>query len=399
MIEKRQMMTQNHPIIIIGTGLAGYSVAKEFRKLDTLTPLILITQDDGHFYSKPLLSTALQQAKSPQDLIITDVATMEQQLGATIMTFSHVFAIDTLSQTLMVQTAQTSTTLSYQKLIFAMGAKPRPLPCVEKLPAHYRINNLLEYTHFKTAQADWQDLTIIGSGLVGCEFAHDFSNSHLQIQIVTPDPYPLYGLVPAPVGNALAAALHEKGIVWHTQKQVISATHQSALCHLQLSDNSTLQSHAVLVAIGLTPHIELAKTAGLCVNQGIIVNAELECSIPNHYALGDCAEYGTECRQYVAPILVCARALAQTLAGKPTKAILPNLPVTLKVESYPIIVSAPKREQEGSWQFENQDNHYQGLFYDKLGLLQGYVLSGSYLSKRQECQAMLNANALQNERR
>lgn len=399
MIEKRQMMTQNHPIIIIGTGLAGYSVAKEFRKLDTQTPLILITQDDGHFYSKPLLSTALHQAKSPQDLIITDVTTMEQQLGATIMTFSQVFAIDALSQTLMVQTAQIATTLSYQKLIFAMGAKPRPLPLVEKLPAHYRINSRVEYAHFQTAQADWQDLTIIGSGLVGCEFAHDFSKGHLNIQVVTPDPYPLYGLVPEPIGNALAMALHEKGVVWHTQKQVVTATHENALCHLQLSDNSVLQSHAVLVAIGLTPHIELAKTAGLSVNQGIVVNAELECSVPNHYALGDCAEYGTECRQYVAPILVCARALAQTLTGNPTKAMLPNLPVTLKVECYPIIACAPKRGQEGRWQFENQDNHYQGLFYDKNGLLQGYVLTGHYLSKRQECQVMLNANAQQSERR
>lgn len=393
------MMTQNQPIIIIGTGLAGYSVAKEFRKLDTLTPLVLITQDDGHFYSKPLLSTALQQAKSPQDLIITDVATMEQQLGATIMTFSRVSAVDALSQTLTVQTAQVSKTLPYQKLIFAMGAKPRPLPLVEKLPAHYRINSLIEYATFKTAQTDWQELTIIGSGLVGCEFAHDFSKSHLKIQVVTPDPYPLYGLVPAPIGNALANALHDKGIVWHTQKHVIAASHENARCHLQLSDDTHLQSHAVLVAIGLTPHIELAKAAGLAVNQGIIVNAELECSMPNHYALGDCAEYGTECRQYVAPILASARALAQTLAGKPTKAVLPNLPVSLKVDCYPILACAPKRDQEGTWQFENQDNHYQGLFYDKTGILQGFVLSGSYLAKRQEYQAILNANVLQNERR
>ncbi|MCS5710069.1 FAD-dependent oxidoreductase [Candidatus Berkiella aquae] len=382
-------MTQSLPIVIIGTGLAGYSVAKEFRKLDTHTPLILLTQDDGHFYSKPLLSTAMHQAKSPQDLIITDVALMQQQLNATILTYSNVEHIDTLTQTLSVQTDNHLQNLAYQKLVFAMGANPKPLPIIEKLHSHYRINSLMDYAKFKNAQASWQHLTIIGSGLVGCEFAHDFTKSHLSIEVITPDPYPLYGLVPEPVGDALRASLAEKGVSWHTKAHVTEAT-QNHDCYLSLSNGKTLQTNAVLVAIGLAPHIAIAKTAGLSVNQGIVVNSFLESSVSNHYALGDCAEYGSECRQYVSPILVCARALAQTLNGNPTQAVLPNLPVSLKVDCYPIITAPPKRGIEGSWQFENLDNHYQGLFYDKLGVLQGYVLSGSFLAKRQEFQAALN---------
>lgn len=384
-------MTQSLPIVIIGTGLAGYSVAKEFRKLDTHTPLILITQDDGHFYSKPLLSTALHQAKSPQDLIITDVALMQKQLDATILTYSNVEQIDTATQTISVQTDNHMQTLAYQKLVFAMGAKPKPLPIIENLQSHYRINNLMDYAKFKNIQTQWQHLTIIGSGLVGCEFAHDFTKSHLSIEVVTPDPYPLYGLVPEPVGDALKASLTAKGVSWHTKAHVTQATQTNDDCHLGLSNGKTLQTDAVLVAIGLAPHIALAKAAGLSVNQGIVVNPFLESSVANHYALGDCAEYGSECKQYVSPILVCARALAQTLHGNPTPAVLPNLPVSLKVDCYPIITAPPKRDLEGSWQFENLDNHYQGLFYDKLGVLQGYVLSGSFLAKRQEFQAVLNA--------
>ncbi|HRE33016.1 MAG TPA: FAD-dependent oxidoreductase, partial [Candidatus Berkiella sp.] len=281
--------------------------------------------------------------------------------------------------------------LVYQKLFFAMGANPKPLPVIETLHTHYRINSLMDYAKFKTTQAQWQHLTIIGSGLVGCEFAHDFTKSHLSIEVVTPDPHPLYGLVPEPVGNALAASLTEKGISWHTKTHITKATQNKDDCHLNLSNGNALQTDAVLIAIGLAPHIALAKAAGLTVNQGIVVNPFLESSTPNHYALGDCAEYGSECRQYVSPILVCARALAQTLHGNPTQAALPNLPISLKVDCYPIITAPPKRGLEGSWQFENQDNHYQGLFYDKQGILQGYVLSGSFLTKRQEFQAVLNA--------
>ncbi|MGE3320111.1 MAG: NAD(P)/FAD-dependent oxidoreductase [Candidatus Berkiella sp.] len=383
------------PIIIIGTGLSGISVAKEFRKVDSQTPLILITQDDGHFYSKPLLSTALQQKKSPSDLVITTKEVLEQQLNATIMTFATVTQIDAHSQTLRVQTLDDSETLPYQKLVFAKGAKPKPLPIVEALPSHYRINSLMDYAKFKTAQNDWQQLAIIGSGLVGCEFAHDFTQSQSAIRVITPDPYPLYGLVPEPVGQALQAALTSKGVTFHTKAHIAQAFMQEKLCQLHLSCQTRVDADGILIAIGLAPDITLAKAAGLAVNQGIKVDAYLECSIPNHFALGDCAEINGQCRQFIAPILVCARALAQTLCGNPTKAVLPLLPITLKVECYPIIVAPPAKGTDGAWHFENQGQHYQGLFYDQEGLLQGYVLSGSYLAKRQEFQLALLANVSQ----
>jgi len=388
-------MTNPLPIIIIGTGLAGISVAKEFRKLDAQTPLILITQDDGHFYSKPLLSTALHQGKLPSDLIITPLETLQKQLNATIMTFATVLEIDIHAKSLKVETAQATTSHSYQKLIFAQGAKPKPLPMVESLAAHYRINSLMDYARFTQAQTNWQQLAIIGSGLVGCEFAHDFTKSSLSIHVITPDPYPLYGLVPEPVGQALKEALGQKGITFYTQRQIQQAAMQEGSCQLTLSCQTTVKTDAVLIAIGLAPQIALAKAAGLTVNQGIVVDENLECSVPSHFALGDCAEINGVCRQFIAPIMASARALAQTLCNNPTKAVLPSLPISLKVDCYPIIVAPPVKDTSGTWHFENQDNHYQGLFYDNDGLLQGYVLSGSYLAKRQEYQSALMTNVSQ----
>jgi rubredoxin-NAD+ reductase len=88
------MITTEHPIVIIGTGLAGISLAKEVRKLNPDQLLVLITQDDGHFYSKPMLSTALHQAKTPQSLVVTNVETLQTQLNATIYTFSSVLALN-----------------------------------------------------------------------------------------------------------------------------------------------------------------------------------------------------------------------------------------------------------------------------------------------------------------
>ena len=71
-------------IVIIGTGLAGYTAAREFRKLDTTTALHLISRDEGSFYSKPILSNALALKKAPAQIALNTAADMERQLAATV---------------------------------------------------------------------------------------------------------------------------------------------------------------------------------------------------------------------------------------------------------------------------------------------------------------------------
>jgi len=72
----------NAPVVIIGTGLAGYNVAREFRKLDSETPLLLITADDGRSYSKPMLSTGFGKNKEADGLSMAEPCTMAEQLKA-----------------------------------------------------------------------------------------------------------------------------------------------------------------------------------------------------------------------------------------------------------------------------------------------------------------------------
>ena len=78
------------PIIIIGAGLAGYTVAREFRKLDKATPLIMITADSGGFYSKPMLSNAFAHGKQAEQMVTHSVTQMAEQLNATIHANTHV---------------------------------------------------------------------------------------------------------------------------------------------------------------------------------------------------------------------------------------------------------------------------------------------------------------------
>ncbi len=378
----------NKPLVIVGTGLGGYNLAKEFRKIDSNTPLVMITQDDGHFYSKPQLSTALGFGKTPSQLVITDVNVMKTQLNANILTHATVIAISPEQQTIQVQWQNKLHEIEYKDLVLALGATPKPFSILDNYQHHYRINNLHEYASFVDNLDNLQSLTIIGSGLVGSEFAHDFIQKGKQVNIVTIDPYPLYNLVPEALGHDLQKALEKLGVVFYTKTHIQSVNADLGIINLMLSSNQQISTTGVLTAIGLNPNLAIAKKAGIETHQGIIVDSMLKTSIDNIYALGDCVEINGICRQYVAPILQSARALAQTLAGKPTNVHFPVTPISLKVSSYPLIICPPNAN--GTWQCEHHPDGIKALFHDENEVLQGYALSGSQVEHRQSCLNLLH---------
>ncbi|MCX7124270.1 MAG: FAD-dependent oxidoreductase [Gammaproteobacteria bacterium] len=160
-------------IVIIGTGLAGYLLAKEFRKYDTSTPVTLITKSDGCFYSKPLLSTAFAHQKTPDQLVISDVFTLREQLNATILIRSDVFRIDADNKKLFYRDEKhCEHNLCYEKLVLANGA--------EKIEARLEgdavddvlfVNQLEDYRIFHDKLDKKKDVAILGAGLIACEFA------------------------------------------------------------------------------------------------------------------------------------------------------------------------------------------------------------------------------------
>jgi rubredoxin-NAD+ reductase len=96
------------PIIIIGTGLSGYTLGKEFRKYDQETPLLFVTADDGRSYSKPMLSTGFGKNKGADDLAMADAGAMAEQLKASVRTFAKVTAIDAANHEISIGDEKTA---------------------------------------------------------------------------------------------------------------------------------------------------------------------------------------------------------------------------------------------------------------------------------------------------
>ena len=155
------------PIIIVGSGLAGYVLAKEFRRLNTKAPLIVVTAAGGEFYSKPLLSTALTHNKTPDMLPVESVQGMREQLMAEIYANTVVERIDTASRSVYTSDGESYT---YSQLVLACGAEPIALSVAgDAAQAILSVNNLEDYAVLREQLIDKQHVTIIGAGLVGCE--------------------------------------------------------------------------------------------------------------------------------------------------------------------------------------------------------------------------------------
>ena len=160
-----------------------------------------------------------------------------------------------------------------------------------------------------------------------------------------------------------------------------------------------MHADVVLSAVGLRPRIELARSAGLAVNRGIMVDAQLRSSDTDIFALGDCAEIEERVLPYVLPIMHAARALAQVLHGKDARVEFPAMPVVVKTPAHPVAVLPVARDAKGEWRILAESPEIkQGIklgIFDAQNRLSGFVLTGEYAAERSAMTKQLGESGIQ----
>ncbi|MGH1373623.1 MAG: FAD-dependent oxidoreductase [Cellvibrionaceae bacterium] len=364
------------PIVIIGSGLAGYNLAREIRKLDGITPMVMVTADDGDFYSKPQLSTGFAKNKPAAALVSGAAESMAQQLQLQLHIYSRVSNIDTEAQTIEFSGRQ----LRYGKLVFATGAECISAPIQGSAASQvYTVNDLMDYARFRTATVSCKKILVIGAGLIGSEYANDLIQAGLEVDVVDPMPTPLASLLPIQAGQALQAALEAAGVNFHlgTVVDSLEASKSNTTGVLaRLKNGTVIEADIVLSAIGVRARTQLAEQAGIEIDRGIVVDRSLKTSQDNVYALGDCAQVDGHLLYYIAPLMVGARALAKTLTGQDTEVCYGAMPVAVKTTLCPVTVSPPARDAEGQWEVQKlNERSIKAEFLSPQGELLGFALT------------------------
>lgn len=380
------------PIVVIGTGLAGYGLVKEFRKYDKETPVIMITADDGRSYSKPMLSTGYTKNTSADDLAQADAGSMGKQLMASVWTMTHVTAIDTENQS--IKLGDTETNIHYSKLVLALGADViRPPLGGDALEYVYSVNDLMDYDDFRTAMKknDVKKVVCIGGGLIGCEFTNDLINGGYEVETVDPLGYCMPTLLPEAAGKAVQRGLEEKGATFHFGPLVEEVNKTENGVRVDLNNGSSIDADLVVSAVGVRPNVKLAQENGITVDRGVVANRLLETNAKNVYAMGDCVQVDGHVLVYVAPLMAQARALGKTLAGDATEVSYPAMPVTVKTPACPVCVNPPPRDADGEWTVEEDGNNVVATFRNAQGELLGFALTGEGTKQKMALQKELPA--------
>ena len=367
------------PLVIVGSGLAGYTLARELRKLGATTPLTILSRDEGNFYSKPMLSNALASAKTPAQIASASREQMAAQLDARIIAGTEVDALDAAGHVLRAGGED----FRYSKLVLALGADPLAVALEgDAADEVMQVNDLGGYARFRAAIQGKKAVAILGAGLIGCEFANDLVAVGYGVHVIDPAPWPLGRLLPEAAAAQLRQALEAQGVRWHLGTTACAVWRSDSGLRVELADGTTLTVDAVLSAIGLRPRIQLALGAGLRTNRGIVTDRLLRTSADDVYALGDCAEVEGRTLPYVLPIMQAARALAQTLTGTPTPVVYPAMPVVVKTPAMPVVV-CPSAAPQGAWKISQDASGTEARFEDEAGKLLGYALVGGATTRKQ----------------
>ncbi len=376
-----------HPIVIIGSGMAGYTLAREFRKLNPDHELLMICADDAVNYAKPTLSNALVGNKAPEQIQLGDAEKMSTQLNMQIQTHTWVKKIHADRHELVTEKDGQQQIQPYSKLVLAVGANPIRLAIAgDGSDDIHVVNSLIDYRAFREnlAQCNDKRVVILGAGLIGCEFANDLQNTDHDVTVIDLSPRPLGRLLPAHVAEAFQQNLEQSGIrfVLSTTVEKVTKINDGQDYAVTLANGQTLVADIVLSAIGLQPNISLAKTAEIQTSRGVITNSLLETNQTDIFAIGDCAEVNGTLLPYVMPIMQQARALAKTLTGQTTSVHYPAMPVAVKTPAAPLTVLPAPVDVDVNWETEELEDGMLAKASDAEGTLRGFVLLGPTAAKQ-----------------
>jgi rubredoxin---NAD+ reductase len=374
-------------VVIIGSGLAGYTLAREFRKLDKATPLTILSRDHAGFYSKPMLSNALASNKTAATLVMKNAEKMAAELNAVVRAEVQVERIDTAAKSITLKGGEV---ITYRDAVLALGADTlRIAMSGNGADAVMSVNDLDDYARFADKLEGVKTVAILGAGLIGCEFANDLLHRGITSTVIDLADRPLSRLLPEEASAFLRDKLEAAGVQFRFNVAVHQVEKSATGFDVELTDNSHVQADLVLSAIGLRPRTEMADAAGIEVNRGVKVDRHLATSQAHVYALGDCAEVAGHVLPYVMPLMQQARALAATLAGTPTPVVYPAMPVMVKTPACPTVVCPPAPHAVGAWQVTTTADGCDARFMGADGIILGFALLGAATAQKQTLAAQV----------
>jgi NAD(P)H-nitrite reductase large subunit len=279
--------------VIIGNSAAGISAVEAIRSVDKESEVTVLSKDSQCAYS-PALTTYLMSGKIEEKFIYFREPKFYTDNKIDLKLGEAAKSIDPQKKTVTLDKGKK---ISYDKLLIAVGSKP-VVPPVKGINQKgvFTLRCLDDAKNISKYVSKKKKVLIIGGGLVGLRAAYAMEQLGLAVTVVELAPQIMPQNMDKTAAGIVSGFLAENGWEIITGKYVAELKGgKNGVESAVLSDGSELPAPAVIVGTGVRPDVELAKTAGIETNLGIIVNDKMEVKIkgvkkPDIYAAGDVAE-------------------------------------------------------------------------------------------------------------
>ena len=303
-------------LVVIGNGMAGCRAVEEIIARDPdRFDITIFGAEPRVNYNRIMLSPVLAGEKSFEEIIINDEAWYDQH-GITLVAGDAVATIDREHTSVIAVSGRVE---PYDRLLIATGSDPFIIPVEGRdLPGVVTFRDLDDVDKMLTAAESGGEAVVIGGGLLGLEAAHGLTLRGMKVTVIHLMPTLMERQLDEAAGWLLKEELERRGQTILTSADTDCIVGKDGhVAAVKLKDGREIPADIVVMAVGIRPNVLLAKSSGIEVERGIVVDDHMVTSDPAIMAVGECVQHRGACYGLVAPLWEMCHALADAVTGDP----------------------------------------------------------------------------------
>jgi NADPH-dependent 2,4-dienoyl-CoA reductase/sulfur reductase-like enzyme len=301
----------SYDYLIVGGGMAADAAARGIREIDNSGTIGILSSEPDAPYSRPPLTKALWKGDA-----FESVWRNTSETGAELHLSASASAIDVAGKAV---TDVRGERFGYGKLLLATGGTPRHLPSAADAVIYYRT--LEDYRRVRKLSDAGARFAVLGGGFIGSELAAGLAMNGRKVTMIVPEDGVGARLFPRDLAQNVTEYYRGKGVDVRANSLASDITSRDGTLTLQTSGGETITADAAVAGLGILPNVELARSAGLQVSDGIEIDRRLRTSQADVFAAGDVASFeagplGRRLRvEHEDNALTMGRAAGRSMAG------------------------------------------------------------------------------------
>ena len=281
-------MSEPRTVAVVGAGLAGAKAVEALRAEGFGGRIVLFGEEPHRPYERPPLSKGYLQGNDERGSVFVHGEDWYGEHDVDLRLGAEVTGLDRHAHELMCADGQP---VRYDRLLLATGASPRHLRLPHAdLPGVHYLRNLDDSDALRAAFRPGANVVVIGAGWIGLETAAAARTAGATVTVLESAELPLLRVLGPRMAQVFADLHRENGVDLRLGVNVAGLRGDgSAVSGVELGDGTLIDADAVVVGIGVAPNVDLARSAGLDVDNGVLVDASLRTSDPHVFAAGDVA--------------------------------------------------------------------------------------------------------------